>query len=624
MKTKKKQLLYACLMTLSGIAAVSMPAPQIPEWVYNNSQETVSLKHVTIPQILPSLSVASPSSKEVINSSSIVRVSWADMVEKSLPVKALDYYQPSVMVLNLSNIFPEDADTSDRLNSLAGEIFKELSLKDSQWLTNIYLFANHTPEALAEGLGLSREQVLGKYNPGDKAHDPNAPNTWTVNSWEHTRITFHDGDGGIINGYSNVKELLSLGSVYTFYQGMEDTNLFLNYVNNLWEKSHDYTVHMSDVYYCNGCISEEDYQNMLSTLPKPGNQETISPDSSQTLQETQPQESEAADDDLHGQDMASVSLEGFTEGSGSETASSTSEEEPFQDVEGPGRDAMSLEADRQSQPEETTGSLPSTSIVNTNKGYCPGHLDMSVDVTIIGIDGNRNLFTIDDMGSSQALPNEGTDIQAASEDSEEVSKKIWEGWNTSNQNYARCINYQDWHQLYGLTVSSVISISNPLSESEIQSYLKQLPEDLSETRRQVVEFALRSVGKVPYYWGGKPYNAGYDSNSFGAVIGADEDGRMLRGLDCSGWINWVYWSATGTRLPYESTGGLVTCGTAVSREHLQPGDIIVRLGDMPHVVMFLSWTGDGQMTAIHESSDSNNVTVGTMTADWNHYRKLVE
>ena len=99
----------------------------------------------------------------------------------------------------------------------------------------------------------------------------------------------------------------------------------------------------------------------------------------------------------------------------------------------------------------------------------------------------------------------------------------------------------------------------------------------------------------------------------------------MKGLDCSGWISWIYWSALGKRLPAESTDGLAGCGAAVAREELKPGDIIVRLGEEGHVVMFLAWESDHKMKVVHESSGSvNNVTISTMQADWPYYRKLID
>lgn len=58
----------------------------------------------------------------------------------------------------------------------------------------------------------------------------------------------------------------------------------------------------------------------------------------------------------------------------------------------------------------------------------------------------------------------------------------------------------------------------------------RLPDDLSENRKKVVKYALESVGKIPYYWGGKAAYAGYDKNGFGTVVSPDYKGRVLRGL----------------------------------------------------------------------------------------------
>ena len=90
-------------------------------------------------------------------------------------------------------------------------------------------------------------------------------------------------------------------------------------------------------------------------------------------------------------------------------------------------------------------------------------------------------------------------------------------------------------------------------------------------------------------------------------------------------INWVYWSVTGNRLPYESTAGLAACGTPISRSELQPGDIVLHTGTDAHVIMFLRWTADGKIQCIHESSGPvNNVCVSVRDANWPYYRRLIE
>ena len=117
---------------------------------------------------------------------------------------------------------------------------------------------------------------------------------------------------------------------------------------------------------------------------------------------------------------------------------------------------------------------------------------------------------------------------------------------------------------------------------------------------------------------------GFEGNHFGTVVEADEDGRILRGLDCSGWICWVYWTAFGTPVPAHSTSGLISCGQGIAKEELQAGDILVRTGEQPHVYLFLAWADDGSMYLIHETTGNvNNVTVNTYDVEVSHYRDLI-
>ena len=237
---------------------------------------------------------------------------------------------------------------------------------------------------------------------------------------------------------------------------------------------------------------------------------------------------------------------------------------------------------------------------------CPGHIDVYVTITIKGIDDINGLIEADTIGNDPANFNDE-----------------WQGWTEERIEEARELNAQDWFSRYGLTISA-INIAQPLTMDEINYYLSLVTEGTSQQRLEILEYALNSVGKVPYYWGGKPYGAGYERNSFGTVTWPDEKGRVLRGLDCSGWINWVYWSVTGSSLPGESTGTLVGCGRRISRSQLRPGDIIIRTGADAHVVMFLSWTQNGNMLVVHETGGvTNNVVVSEMTADWPYYRTLI-
>ena len=251
--------------------------------------------------------------------------------------------------------------------------------------------------------------------------------------------------------------------------------------------------------------------------------------------------------------------------------------------------------------------LAQANVLSGADQYCPGHIDLYITITIKGIDDRNGLFKADKIGNDEANFNDR-----------------WQGWTTDKIAQAKALNHQDWFEKYGLSISS-INLTSQLTEEEIQNYLNTLPSDVSELRKAVVDFALHSVGKVPYYWGGKPSGPGYEPNSFYTLVSADYHGRILRGLDCSGWVNWVYWSATGTRLAGESTGTLIGCGRRISRSALRPGDIIIRTGADAHVVMFLGWVGNGNFIGIHETGGvRNNVVVGEMTASWPYYRSLID
>lgn len=241
---------------------------------------------------------------------------------------------------------------------------------------------------------------------------------------------------------------------------------------------------------------------------------------------------------------------------------------------------------------------------------CQGHVDLNVHMKITGIDGNSNLFRIDPIGNKK-------------EDQETLTAS-WSGWNEQTMAQARSLYEKDWYESYGLSASS-IALGNPLSLSEIEDTMRSLPQDLSETRKNIVRFALESVGKVPYYYGGKASRAGYEGNHFGSLISEDQNGRILKGLDCSGWVGWVYWTAVGMEMPYATTVSLSSAGREIDQSELKPGDILVRTGKNAHVVMFLNWTEHGQMRCIHESSTAaNNVIISDIRTSFPIFRRLLD
>lgn len=236
---------------------------------------------------------------------------------------------------------------------------------------------------------------------------------------------------------------------------------------------------------------------------------------------------------------------------------------------------------------------------------CPGHVDCTVLAVVKGTAEADSLFQ-------------------AADTLEAVKASGWTGWNADTRNMAGALLAQDWSQEYGLYTVDY-PVKGLLNSQEIELYMSLVPEDASRQRKDFVRYALTSVGKIPYYWGGKPSAPGYTGNGFGSLTVPDEDGRLLKGLDCSGWINWVYWSVTGKGLGAQSTGTLLGCGSPVARDELLPGDICIRFNPMAHVVIFLGWTEEGNMLCIQETTgNSNNVEVGTVTSNWESYRRILE
>ncbi|PXX52971.1 NlpC/P60 family protein [Hungatella effluvii] len=549
-------------------------------------------------------------------------------VETVPETEAEEVFSPSLAALNLAYLYPEGADRTDAQNSLAGQILRELSVKDSEWLASIYDLSNRKPAEAAAKLGLPVDRVRGLYNPLDESQTEDNPDSWLLSEWSRIDMVFTDENGNRIMADSNIKEIMAMANTYFYYTDPEDSDAFLNYVLNLWDKSHSIHYSIGEVYYCDGCLEEASGDTEASeaagTAGSGENTENASGDGLTGSEEAQSgaDGTAAASASDHSQatpetaeigpgvpSASEATVYGAENGIGSEMAEAaeTGEQETKAEI-GPGIALMEASKAAEAETAEETNKEEETDKEErTPPAKCPGHVDLYITAAVTGASSSeKSLFSIAE-GVAAAEPEAG-----------------FPGWTEEHKNAVRELAAQDWKAAYGLTVSSTY-ISNPLSQSETEYYLSLLPADTSLERRRLIRYALSSVGKVPYYWGGKPSAPDYDGNHFGSLATADEKGRTMKGLDCSGWISWVYWSALGKRLPAESTDGLAGCGTAVAREDLKPGDIIVRLGDEGHVVMFLAWESEDRMKVVHESSGSvNNVTVSTMQASWPYYRKLID
>lgn len=156
-----------------------------------------------------------------------------------------------------------------------------------------------------------------------------------------------------------------------------------------------------------------------------------------------------------------------------------------------------------------------------------------------------------------------------------------------------------------LATSHVVYATDGLSELEIQEYLDGLPAGTSGNRKQVIKTALSLVGMVPYYYGGKPSHTGWD-DSWWSTVSPDHKGRTKKGLDCSGYVQWVFATAgfNGGNLDNRllSTGSISNL-QYITKDELQPGDIGLKYqGDSKHTGIYM-----GNDTWIHCSSSGTVV-----------------
>ena len=161
-----------------------------------------------------------------------------------------------------------------------------------------------------------------------------------------------------------------------------------------------------------------------------------------------------------------------------------------------------------------------------------------------------------------------------------------------------------------------------LTKEELSKILKGLPAQLDPARKCIVIKASSLVGRVHYFWGGKSNVIGWDRRwgketlvtSAGSMSTGTSD---VFGLDCSGYINWVFNNAAGMNVN-EGIGNGTTGQWGMSIESswkdAQPGDLVFLNtpdydGVMNHVGIVVGWDEDGEVLAAHCSGSWDNVVV---------------
>lgn len=155
-----------------------------------------------------------------------------------------------------------------------------------------------------------------------------------------------------------------------------------------------------------------------------------------------------------------------------------------------------------------------------------------------------------------------------------------------------------------------------ITQGEALEVLSKLPEDTSAERKEVVTYALSLVGKVNYFWGGKSLVLGWDSR-WGQLTkvtapGSPTTGTMRPyGMDCSGFVDWAFYNASGGSYVLGHGGGVATqhiyCHP-ISWSEAQPGDLAFYPDDS-HAGIVGGRDESGNLLIIHCASGLNNVVI---------------
>lgn len=178
-----------------------------------------------------------------------------------------------------------------------------------------------------------------------------------------------------------------------------------------------------------------------------------------------------------------------------------------------------------------------------------------------------------------------------------------------------------------VAVAAALSPAGVLADSyameptgEAMEVWERLPDDLSMERRMVVTYALALVDKVDYFWGGKSLVLGWDDR-WGELTevtaeGSDTTGtEQPYGLDCSGFVDWAVYNASGGEYVIGQGGGAMeqhaNC-VDIEWDEVQPGDLLFYPKD-EHVGIAAGRDWLGRLLVVHCAAGTGGVAISHRT-----------
>ena len=178
-----------------------------------------------------------------------------------------------------------------------------------------------------------------------------------------------------------------------------------------------------------------------------------------------------------------------------------------------------------------------------------------------------------------------------------------------------------------IAVAAALSPAGVLADShtmeptgEAMEVWERLPDDLSMERRMVVTYALALVDKVDYFWGGKSLVLGWDDR-WGELTEVTAEGSATTGteqpygLDCSGFVDWAFYNASGGRCIIGQGGGAAeqhaNC-VDIEWDEVQPGDLLFYPEDeRVGIAAGRDWLG--RLLVVHCAAGTGGVAISHRT-----------
>lgn len=166
-----------------------------------------------------------------------------------------------------------------------------------------------------------------------------------------------------------------------------------------------------------------------------------------------------------------------------------------------------------------------------------------------------------------------------------------------------------------------VKIFTPGEGVDLAKAEAELPVNLSPIRKKIAMEAYSLVGQVGYFWGGKSLAYNWDGRwgdvQMVTIEGSKSTGTLRSfGLDCSGFVAWVYVNAFGSTGIFDEVGETTASQWAKSYEigwdQVLPGDLVFKKqpsdGGTNHVGVVVK-AENGEIWVAHCASSKNNVVV---------------